>query len=129
MKELYQHPKWQKKRLEILERDNWTCLACGDSESPLHVHHFKYTGKPWEAPNEHLHTYCGNCHKLLGRHPKGGIRWVSETGGCDDINFEWSHCPLCGCKKLKSKGSFDKCTNIECGHRIMPVDFPPQIED
>jgi len=28
-------PRWQKKRLEIMERDEWTCQWCVDSESPL----------------------------------------------------------------------------------------------
>jgi hypothetical protein len=28
-------PRWQKKRLEVFERDGWCCQCCGDSESPL----------------------------------------------------------------------------------------------
>jgi len=38
-KEQYRHPKWQKKRLDILKRDKFTCRSCGDKESTLNVHH------------------------------------------------------------------------------------------
>jgi len=58
-----QHPKWQRKRNCILERDNYICQSCGDNETMLHVHHLKY-GKsdPWEVPNSWLITFCKNCH-------------------------------------------------------------------
>lgn len=57
-------PRWQKRRLEIMERDGWACLACGDKKSTLSVHHLVYTGEPWEAPAHHLETLCENCHEL-----------------------------------------------------------------
>ncbi|MBT9148468.1 MAG: hypothetical protein DDT32_02242 [Syntrophomonadaceae bacterium] len=57
-------PRWQKKRLEILERDNWTCQLCADIRTTLHVHHFTYIpGKePWEYPAENYITLCEDCH-------------------------------------------------------------------
>lgn len=55
-------PKWQKKRLEVLSRDNFTCCKCGDTETELHVHHLKYTKEPYDAPNEDLETLCKDCH-------------------------------------------------------------------
>ncbi len=57
-------PKWQKKRLEILERDNWSCQSCGDNKSTLHVHHKRYLpGKdPWDIPANLLITLCEECH-------------------------------------------------------------------
>ena len=57
-------PRWQKKRLEILSRDNFTCLLCDDTETELHINHLQYTGEPWDAPNEFLETLCKHCHKL-----------------------------------------------------------------
>jgi len=57
-------PKWQKKRLEILNRDNFTCIKCGDKETELHINHLKYTGEPHDAPNEDLETLCKHCHLL-----------------------------------------------------------------
>ena len=58
------NPKWQRKRLEIFERDNWACVKCGQTERELQVHHIKYLqGKePHEHPNELLETLCANCH-------------------------------------------------------------------
>lgn len=63
--EKLKNPKWQRKRLEILNRDNFTCCKCGDTETELHVHHLKYTGEPYEAPNEDLETLCKHCHEIV----------------------------------------------------------------
>jgi len=35
-------PRWQKKRLEILQRDGWKCKWCGEEKQTLHIHHLKY---------------------------------------------------------------------------------------
>jgi len=55
-------PRWQKKRLEILQRDNWTCQICGCTENTLNVHHEKYDGDPWEISDKELITICEKCH-------------------------------------------------------------------
>lgn len=63
--EKLKHPRWQRKRLEILNRDNFKCTRCNSSELTLHVHHIKYfKGEPWDTPNEYLTTLCFLCHKL-----------------------------------------------------------------
>lgn len=56
-------PRWQKKRLEILERDNYTCRFCGDTTSILSVHHFRYEGEPWDVDNIDLISVCNKCHQ------------------------------------------------------------------
>jgi hypothetical protein len=58
-------PRWQKKRLEILQRDEWICQNCGDDESTLHVHHKWYEpgNEPWDYPPEALITLCEDCHQ------------------------------------------------------------------
>lgn len=63
-KEQYKHPKWQKKRLEILERDEYICQSCGDHESTLHVHHrfYEKNTEIWDYDNSCLITLCDNCH-------------------------------------------------------------------
>lgn len=62
--EMYRHPKWQKRRLEIMSRDNFACRKCGDKNSTLNVHHIKYNGlKAWEYDDDLLITYCEECHK------------------------------------------------------------------
>jgi hypothetical protein len=61
-------PRWQKKRLKILERDGFTCQDCGDKDSPLHVHHVYYVKgrEPWDYPQFSLRTLCEECHSLTG---------------------------------------------------------------
>ncbi len=58
-------PRWQKKRLEIMERDDFTCVHCQDNASTLNVHHGFYTKdtEPWDYPDESLRTLCEDCHK------------------------------------------------------------------
>lgn len=89
----YQDPRWQRLRLEVMQRDNFACVACRDSESPLHVHHKEYHGELWDTPIGRLQTLCDLCHKVLGRHPKGGIYWVRS--GDEEPFLVVSHCPLC----------------------------------
>lgn len=62
-------PRWQKKRLEIFERDLWTCQKCYDSENTLVVHHKLYlaSAEPWEYPDETLITLCEDCHICEGK--------------------------------------------------------------
>ena len=63
---LLKHPKWQKKRLKILERDEFKCRLCQDKETTLHVHHLKYNkGEPWEGEDENLLTLCEQCHDAI----------------------------------------------------------------
>lgn len=57
-------PRWQKKRLEILSANDFKCQFCGDTETTLHVHHFVYSGEPWEAEDGDLTTICEDCHWL-----------------------------------------------------------------
>lgn len=57
-------PRWQKRRLDILSRDEFSCCACGDATKTLHVHHKWYdrSKEPWEYPDECLVTLCEDCH-------------------------------------------------------------------
>lgn len=60
-------PRWQKKRLEVFERDGWKCQYCGDNKSTLHVHHFSYEKfkQPWEYSDDNFTTFCEFCHKAF----------------------------------------------------------------
>lgn len=64
-KEKLRDPRWQKKRLEILDRDNFTCQLCGDKHTTLHVHHNSYSENPWDVENSELITYCADCHRFI----------------------------------------------------------------
>lgn len=61
-------PRWQKMRLEILQRDDWTCQKCRDSKSTLNVHHRYYVAgnDPWDYPPAVLVTLCEICHEREG---------------------------------------------------------------
>jgi hypothetical protein len=56
-------PRWQRKRLEVLSRDKFTCQSCGSTTDTLHVHHCHYfKGDPWNTPDDLLLTLCEECH-------------------------------------------------------------------
>lgn len=112
------HPLWQKKRLEILERDNFTCYACGSKDKTLHVHHVLYCGKPWNTPNEYMQTLCEDCHAALGSHPKGGVGYsflteMHRSGGNARHMIKCLHCPLCGSSDLANGGGSVLCWTCE----------------
>lgn len=58
-------PRWQKTRLEIMQRDNFTCQCCGSKVDELQIHHIIYHKcvEPWEYDNNELITYCESCHE------------------------------------------------------------------
>jgi glutaredoxin len=60
-------PRWQKKRLEIFQRDDFKCVYCGDDKNTLHIHHLQYDRShkdPWDYENEKMITLCEYCHQL-----------------------------------------------------------------
>src|SRR5262245_104463 len=65
-RQLLRDPRWQKRRLKILERDEWRCQRCCATDRELQIHHHWYiTGFPWEAPDDALVTLCRECHRSL----------------------------------------------------------------
>jgi hypothetical protein len=58
-------PRWQKKRLKIFERDNWTCQICGSIENSLVAHHLWYFSnkEPWDYNDHYIVTLCEVCHQ------------------------------------------------------------------
>ncbi len=61
----YKDPRWQEKRLSIMQSDGFRCRRCHSKDKELHVHHLKYkkNSKPWEYPNSNLVTLCESCHE------------------------------------------------------------------
>jgi len=57
-------PLWQRRRLDIFQRDNFQCQSCDRTDLTLHVHHLKYFPnlEPWEYEDHYLVTYCELCH-------------------------------------------------------------------
>ena len=61
---ILKNPKWQKRRLEIMQRDNFTCQCCFNKDEELTVHHKYYISgvKPWDYSDSCYVTLCGSCH-------------------------------------------------------------------
>lgn len=60
-------PRWQRRRLEIFDRDNFCCVECGNSRDTLHIHHRRYIKniEPWDYPASLLMTVCEKCHEAF----------------------------------------------------------------
>jgi len=96
--EKLKHPKWQKKRLEIMNRDKFQCQLCEDRDTTLNVHHKEYIdgADPWEYPSDLLITLCEDCHKKISNKPfiptVKDILYLSENeirdGVTDRIAFD-----------------------------------------
>lgn len=65
--EKLQDPRWQKTRLLVLQRDNFTCICCGETARQLNVHHCYYISRrnPWEYHLNTMVTLCVDCHKSV----------------------------------------------------------------
>lgn len=62
--ELLRDPRWQRRRLEVLARERFTCESCFSREKTLNVHHSIYRkgAAPWEYSDEELAVLCEDCH-------------------------------------------------------------------
>jgi hypothetical protein len=71
--DLLKDPRWQRKRLEVFQRAEWSCELCGDETTTLQVHHLRYVNghKPWEYPLSDLASLCEPCHAAQPRTRKG----------------------------------------------------------
>lgn len=71
-------PRWQKRRLDVLSQDNFTCQWCGEKEKTLHIHHFCYpkSRNPWESEDSDMVTLCCDCHEF--NHLKGLPKIIND---------------------------------------------------
>lgn len=67
-RELLLDPRWQRRRLEVLNRAKWTCEKCRATDRTLHVHHRIYhrNHAPWEYTDAELQVLCWVCHEEMG---------------------------------------------------------------
>lgn len=58
-------PRWQRVRLEIMQRAQFRCERCSDGASTLNVHHVVYRpgADPWDYPDDDLACLCERCHQ------------------------------------------------------------------
>lgn len=73
-------PRWQKRRLEVFQRDNFRCVSCHSKDRELHVHHLVYSGEPWDGDLENLETLCAECHDERERANKWLIELIRSSG-------------------------------------------------
>lgn len=87
-KEKLLDPRWQKKRLEIFERDKWKCVNCGDDVDTLHIHHleYKYNTDPWDYDNCTLVTLCAFCHSEIRNIDSSFLKMMRDLG-YDDFDI------------------------------------------
>lgn len=94
-------PRWQKMRLQIMERDDFSCCGCGSRFKTLNVHHTHYLKRkmPWEYPADSLVTLCEDCHaeiesllpnllKMIRTPAHALMLWrVAQTATVDEKNM------------------------------------------
>ena len=101
-------PRWQRKRLEIMQRDLFVCSSCGNAEATLHVHHDYYVKgrEPWDYPSFALKTLCADCHDEQHSDPSVLMGWevplavILTDPVCSDLFYDIST----QIKRLKSHG-------------------------
>ena len=65
---VYSHPKWQKLRKYVLERDGWTCVSCGrDLRGIKYIAHVDHIAPIRDRPDlafspDNLQSLCCTCH-------------------------------------------------------------------
>lgn len=58
-------PRWQKRRLEILQAANFACTRCDNKAETLHVHHkiYRKGWMAWDYGPDELVCLCASCHE------------------------------------------------------------------
>jgi hypothetical protein len=110
--DLLKDPRWQKKRLEVLEAAGWSCERCGDKTRTLHVHHKKYRrgADPWEYDREELQSLCEPCHVEVTELDRGisACRLFVE---CERLGVTL---------KLREDGGITLCAPLSHGGKMEP---------
>jgi len=87
-------PRWQRKRLEVLNIHDFTCDGCYGDGNTLHVHHLYYVSgrDPWEYPNFALTVLCEDCHSFAHSAPAAPMEFerimqMFQIRQTDEIGF------------------------------------------
>ena len=125
-------PRWQRKRLEIFQRDGFTCRDCCSNEKTVHLHHcFYQKGDPWDTDEKFLLTLCCDCHESRQAiedqiKESIGLLFARMTLRVEAVNYPGSdhHVRLTNSlKKLLEDESHDPVIISEFDHVAMSLDI------
>ena len=112
--ELLKDPRWQRKRLEVMQRDGFRCLDCDDDAKTLNVHHIRYRRgkKPWEYDDGDLETLCEDCHERQ-TDLKDRLEALLDPGNIEEvIGFASGLRLLCRCVDAVSVESYEEAVGF-----------------
>ena len=103
--ELLRDPRWQRMRLETMNRDGFKCRSCGNDKSTLNVHHRYYVrGRaPWEYDPDTLRTLCEPCHERAELMREALAHSVAQVDERDE-HFVLGFIQGISCKRLAMEG-------------------------
>lgn len=80
--EMLRDPRWQRRRLQIMELAEFKCEHCESGEKTLNVHHKLYRkgAAPWEYEDHELQCLCEDCHEIEHQWRKRLDAAVAEIG-------------------------------------------------
>ena len=84
-----QDPRWQKRRLEILNGAGFKCEDCGSEKETLSIHHSYYEKglEPWEYPGEALLCLCEECHTARASSERAVLRELHFCRSAENIGL------------------------------------------
>jgi hypothetical protein len=108
-------PRWQKRRLEILSKNEFACEVCGDDEETLHVHHIIYHHKrdPWNYEDNELQCLCEQCHKEIEEFIKRSTEAIRKNAFFDPFRDVIDKCI--------SLNIFDVCNMLSNFEELKPL--------
>ena len=111
-------PRWQRKRLEVFQREGFKCESCKAEDRTLHVHHLIYSpGEPWEAPDDTLECLCEDCHERREAFNALFGRGRMKTQKCLVFLDAFSDAFNDECPEALNYSTFKELTRIICEHR------------
>ena len=83
-------PRWQRRRLEIMQFARFRCEQCGEKDRMLSVHHrvYRVGSAPWAYPDHELACLCEECHHFehhISEEDRAGLDSEARNEGYLDM--------------------------------------------
>ena len=74
-------PRWQQKRLKLLEATEWKCQSCESGTTNLQVHHQYYLRNtdPWDYEDDCYKVLCENCHEIYQKSMESAHKFIARS--------------------------------------------------